>query len=79
MNDDICFLFHVWSEHNQRTFKCAVKLKRNDIPKGFEEHTMHRKYATFVLATLPTGIRELGKIVEIDRITEVLDLTRKEA
>ena len=76
MSDDISFLFTIWYAASQRTIKCAVKFKKDSMPEKFDELAMNPKFKDFVDGLLPMHFKNCGEVTAIERIIDVVDLSR---
>lgn len=63
--------------YDNRLLRCAVKIDLNAFPGDMSEHYMEPENRELLRQALPQHVQELGPIVDIVLIFEVVDLTRK--
>jgi hypothetical protein len=80
MNDSICWLVTVLYERRKTLLRCALKVKRNDLPGEWwcGSHPMEPENRAAIHALLPAHVRECGPVVDVQEIFEVWDLSGKE-
>lgn len=77
MSDDICLLItFLWEPAGGPSlYQCALKIKRAQLPGGAAECPREPENEKYFLAALPDHITRGGRIVDVVRISEIVDAT----
>ena len=69
MGTEICFLITIL--YNQNLLKCALKIKKDSLPKDCEEYPMELYNRKYLHDLLPEHVKNCGPIVDIEEIFEI--------
>jgi hypothetical protein len=69
MGDDICWLVTVL--YGETLIRCALKVKRDDLPSDCAEHPMEPENRCVIRALLPLHVQTCGPVVDVQDLFEV--------
>jgi len=75
MGDDVVILVTVLYEFTGGLLKCALKVRRGDLPDGCAAHPMEPENREAIHALLPLHVRNAGPVVAVEDLFEVHDAT----
>lgn len=75
MNDNICLMITLLD--GNELVRCALKLKSGCMPESVLSFPMEPGSRKFLRSLLPTAFRNMGPIVEVKRIEDIVDFTEK--
>lgn len=75
MSDNICWLITLL--YGNELVRCALKMKIGCMPESVLSFPMDPGSRKFLRSWLPTAFRNMGPIVEVKRIEDIVDFTEK--